>query len=117
MGEIKKALREFSRGDLNELPGDYRSYIVREIASRATRKGDLNMLKNCLQTYKARASTNIFLDVAEGWTADPKPAISLLLAHGARINGHCEERPLLGAVAKGNIKMIQALLEMRADPT
>merc|ERR1712048_677839 len=115
--EIKKALREFSRGDLNELPGDYRSHIVREIASRAARKGDLNMMKSCLERYKARASTNLFLDVAEDWTAEPQPAISLLLAHGARINGHCEDRPLVSAVAKGNTKMIRALLEMKADPT
>merc|ERR1712048_1311125 len=115
--EIKKALREFSRGDLNELPGDYRSHIVREIASRAARKGDLNMMKSCLERYKARASTNLFLDVAEDWTAEPQPAISLLLAHGARINGHCEDRPLVSAVAKGNTKMVRALLEMKADPS
>merc|ERR1711920_269842 len=38
-----------------------------------------------------------------------------MLQHGARINGHGEDRPLVSAVAKGNTKMIRALLEMKAD--
>jgi len=113
--EIKKALRELSQGDLNNLPGDYRSHAVRLIATRAVRKGDLTMLKECLQSYRARASTNLLSDVAAYWTGEPKAAISLILAHGARINGHCEDRPLFTAVARGNSKLVTALLELKAD--
>lgn len=113
--EIKKALRELSQGDLNNLPGDYRSHAVRLIATRAVRKGDLTMLKECLQSYRARPSTNLLSDVAAYWTGDPQPAISLVLAHGARINGHCEDRPLFTAVARGNTKLVTALLELKAD--
>eukprot|EP00930_Biecheleria_cincta_P056235 TRINITY_DN42395_c0_g1_i1.p1 TRINITY_DN42395_c0_g1~~TRINITY_DN42395_c0_g1_i1.p1 ORF type:complete len:473 (+),score=75.99 TRINITY_DN42395_c0_g1_i1:42-1460(+) len=114
--EIKKALRDLSQGDLNNLPGDYRSHAVRLIATRAVRKGDLTMLKECLQSYRARASTNLLSDVAAYWTGEPKSAISLALAHGARINGHCEDRPLFTAVARGHNKMVSALLELKADP-
>jgi len=114
--EIKNALQKLSRGDLNAIPGDYRSHIVRAIAYRALRKQDLPMIKKCLLEFRARASTHMFCDVANLWTSDPRPIISLLLEQGARINGHAEERPLLCAVSRGNNDMVAALLEFKADP-
>lgn len=69
-----------------------------------------------MNKYKVRPSTNLFCTIAEEWKQEPKAAISLMLSHGARVNGHCEDRPLMSAVARGNTQMINALLESRADP-
>jgi len=104
--ELKKSLRDLSLGDLNEMPGDYRGHVVRAVASRAIRKGDLSLLQTCLKKYGARASTELLCTVAEQWEGDPRPPISLLLAHGCRVNGHAEDRPLLCAANKGNTQMM-----------
>lgn len=113
---LKKALTALTQGDLNNLPGDYRSHVVRCITERAVRKGDFELLKTCLQHYKARPSTNLFCDIASFWKGDPKPLIELMLASGARLDGHREDRPLLSAVSRGNTKIVGALLELKADP-
>jgi hypothetical protein len=115
--EIMRGLRTLSQGDLNALPADYRSHVVRLIASRAARKGDLPLLTKCVQHYKMRVSTNLLCDVASFWKVEPGPVLSLLQEQGGRLNGHCEERPLLCAVERDNTQMITALLEMKADPT
>jgi hypothetical protein len=103
-------------GDLSDMPADYRGHIVRAAASRAIRKNDFPMLEKCVATYKSRASTNLFCMISEEWKGEPQPVIALMLKHGARLNGHCEDRPLVSAAACGNVKMMTALLEMKADP-
>mmetsp|Transcript_1312 Transcript_1312/g.3762 ORF Transcript_1312/g.3762 Transcript_1312/m.3762 type:complete len:440 (+) Transcript_1312:60-1379(+) len=115
--EVKKELQDLSQGDLNFIPGDYRAHIVRVAAHRAVRKGDLTMLENCLRNFKARPSTKLACEVAGTWKKEPRPVLSLLLAHGARLNGHPENRPLHVAVYAGNTRMAEALVEMKADPT
>jgi len=114
--EIKKGLWELSAGDLNFIPGDYRAHLVRVAARRAIRKGDLTMLEICLRNLKARASAHLVCEAAGLWKKAPRPALSLLLAHGARLDGHRHDRPLLHAIYCGNLQMAEALIEMRADP-
>jgi len=115
--EIKKSLRELGLCDLGDMPADYRAHIVRAAASRAIRKSDLGMFEKCLQKYKARPSTNLLCIITEEWKGDPRAVLSLMVQHGARLNGHCEDRPMLAAASRGNIKMMSALLEMKADPS
>jgi len=113
-----RALKELSQGDINDVPGDYRKHIVHEVLVRAIRKGDLTMLEKCLKQFKGRASTNMLCELAEHWRnkGQQHAALSLMLAHGGRVNGHCEQRPLHCAAAQGNAPMMSVLLELKADP-
>jgi len=74
------------------------------------------MVEACLRDFKVRASTSLLCKVASFWKREPRPVLSLLAAHGARMNGHTERRPLLHAVYHGNTHMAEALIEMKADP-
>jgi len=115
---LKRQLLDLNQGDLNHIPADYRAHIVRQATVRAIRKGDLPMLEACFKSYKSRASTLMLADVAALWKKEPvEPALELLLQHGARLDGHCADRPLHHAVYTGNLPMIKALLKQRADPT
>lgn len=115
--EVKRGLQELSQGDLNFIPGDCRAHLVRAAAKRAVRKGDLTMLETCLRNFKARVSTALTCEIAAVWKKEPRPVLSLLLAHGAKLDGHAENRPLHHAVYCGNTHMVEALVEMKADPT
>lgn len=118
IADFKRQLQELNQGDLNHMPADYRAHIVRQATSRAIRKCDLPMLEACLKSYKSRASTLMLSDLAALWKKEPvKPALELLLEHGARLDGHCADRPLHHAVYTGNLPMVEALLEKKADPT
>mmetsp|Transcript_42984 Transcript_42984/g.100124 ORF Transcript_42984/g.100124 Transcript_42984/m.100124 type:complete len:391 (-) Transcript_42984:106-1278(-) len=112
--ELKQALRELSKGDLNQIPADYRVDAIKAAAYRAIRKGDLAMLQTCIQDFKVRASTKLMSEVAVEWQGDPS-VIKILSSHGARVNGHREDRPLVCAAQSGNLPMMRALLEARAD--
>lgn len=115
--QLKEGLRDLSQGDLNLIPGDYRAHLVRQAALRAIRKGDLSMLESCMNKFKGRASTRLFCDAAALWKKDPQPVIAVLLSRGARLNGHCEDAPLLHAVHHGNLPMVKGLLEQKANPS
>ncbi|CAJ1419176.1 unnamed protein product [Effrenium voratum] len=112
--ELKQALRDLSRGDLNHIPGDYRTDAIKAAAYRAIRKGDLAMLKSCIVDFKVRASTKLLCEVAENWRGDIG-VISLLTDNGARLNGHREERPLVCAAYAGNTAILRSLLDIKAD--
>eukprot|EP00928_Gymnodinium_smaydae_P071795 TRINITY_DN55280_c0_g1_i1.p1 TRINITY_DN55280_c0_g1~~TRINITY_DN55280_c0_g1_i1.p1 ORF type:complete len:446 (-),score=51.03 TRINITY_DN55280_c0_g1_i1:149-1486(-) len=114
--EVKRGLQALNQGDLNNVDGEYRVDMIKQVLHRSIRKGDFSMFESCVKTFKARASTKLICDVAEMWTADPKPVLALLLAKGARVNGHCMDRPLVRAAYVGNIKMIRALIDAKADP-
>lgn len=112
--ELKQALRDLSKGDLNNIPADYRTDAIKAAAYRAIRKNDLAMLKTCVNDFKVRASTKLICEVAENWRGDAN-VLEFLVSCGARINGHQEERPLVCAAQSGNIPMLRGLLEAKAD--
>lgn len=112
--EMKQALRDLSKGDLNNIPADYRTDAIKAAAYRAIRKSDLEMFKTCIRDFKVRASTKLTCEVAENWRGD-LGVIDFLLSCGARINGHREERPLVCAAQSENIPMLRGLLEAKAD--
>jgi len=114
--ELKKALLDLGKGDLNNIPADYRTDAIKQAAYRAVRKNDLEMFKTCIHDFKVRASTKLFCEVAESWRGD-LGVIGFLLSCGARINGHREERPLVCAAQSENIPMLRGLLEAKADAT
>jgi len=114
--ELKNALRDLGKGDLNNIPAAYRTDAVKGAAYRAIRKSDLTMLTSCIQDLKVRASTKLMCEVAADWQGDTA-VVNMLISHGARVNGHQEERPLAVAAQRGNLPMLRALLEARADAT
>ncbi|CAE7391377.1 TANC2 [Symbiodinium natans] len=113
--ELKQALRDLGKGDLNNIPAGYRTDAVKGAAYRAIRKSDLPMLTTCIRDFKVRASTKLLCEAAVDWSGDPA-VVGTLMAHGARVNGHQDERPLAAAAQKGNLLMLRALLEAGADP-
>jgi len=101
---------------LNNMPGDYRKYVLSAISHRAGRKQNLDMLRSFIVKLGSRASTNLFCRIAASWRVNSKEAFELLLAHGARINGNSYNRPIHFAIRANNIDALKALLALHADP-
>lgn len=114
--ELRSCLDEAGFSDMNRIPATYRGHVAREVARRAISRGDRSTVETCLSHLGVRASTRLLIRAALRWPEQPQVILSLLLDHGARIDGHASSRPLHDAVRSGNAEAAKALLMLRADP-
>jgi len=90
--------------------------MARELARRALRCGDRPTVEACLGGLRVRASTRLLSHATLRWPGALEPVVSLLCAHGARVNGHPGLRPLHASVVYGKAGAARTLLAARASP-
>mmetsp|Transcript_13449 Transcript_13449/g.35720 ORF Transcript_13449/g.35720 Transcript_13449/m.35720 type:complete len:511 (+) Transcript_13449:624-2156(+) len=113
--EIASRLQELGLRDLSQIPLDYHGPAVHETAVRAVKRGDLGTLEMCLSRLGARASSRLLCYGAMHWRQAPARFLSLMLAHGVRINGNRHSRPMHGAILAANNAMVTELIKQGAD--